>query len=91
MQPQSKGSRVLLTVRQFAARHAAFSEGGLRWLIFNAKGRKSSKDAIAPNGLEAALVRVGRRVLIDEHAFFGWLDAQQAGTADTPIEQGSKS
>ncbi len=87
IQDLNNTTRRLFTVRQFARRHAAFSEGGLRWLIFNAKGRKSSKEAIAPNGLEAALVRVGRRVLIDEHAFFGWLDAQQTGTGDTPIEQ----
>lgn len=41
--------------------------GGLRHLIFHAKS----------NGFEAVLRRVGRRVLIDEEAFFQWL--QQSG------------
>lgn len=52
--------RILLTVRQFSEKHPAFTQGSLRNLIFNAK----------QNGFDAALVRVGRRVLIDEAAFF---------------------
>ena len=55
------------TVKQFSARNPAFSEGSLRWLLFNARENK----------LEAAVVRVGRRVLIDEDRFFAWLDGQQ--------------
>jgi hypothetical protein len=45
------------------------TENQLRWLIFNA-------DA---NGLSAhgAIVRIGRRVYIDEDAFDRWIDAQQ--------------
>jgi len=41
--------------------------GGLRHLVFNAKS----------NGFDAVIRRVGRRILIDEQAFFNWLDGQQ--------------
>lgn len=40
---------------------------GLRHLIFHAKS----------NGFDACIVRAGRRVLIDEAAFFAWLDKQR--------------
>jgi hypothetical protein len=55
----------LLTVRQFSQKHLAFPEGGLRHRIFNAD----------KNGLEqsGALIRNGRRILIDEEKFFVWL------------------
>lgn len=59
--------RVLSTVRQFSTRYPAFPEGGLRSLIFLA-------DA---NGLRCALIRIGRKVLIDEEKFFRWLDQRQ--------------
>lgn len=68
-------SRVVLTVRQFAARHPAFTEAALRNYIFYATPRRSSKGAIPSNGLETALIRLGRKVLIDEGRFFTWLDA----------------
>jgi hypothetical protein len=59
--------RTLLTVRQFSEKHTAFTQAGLRWVIFNEKS----------NGLfeSGAIVRVGRRVLIDEARFFGWIDS----------------
>lgn len=53
------------TVKQFTQRHPAFKEGGMRWLIFNEKS----------NGLSAAIVRVGRKVLINEEAFFAWVES----------------
>lgn len=40
----------------------------LRWLVFHAK----------TNGLDSAIRRVGRRVLIDEAAFFEWVDRHGA-------------
>ncbi|MEP2759024.1 MAG: hypothetical protein ABJP66_08165 [Hyphomicrobiales bacterium] len=70
-------SRSLLTVAQFAKKHPAFSQGGLRWLIFNAKPRASSIGQIDANGLDIAIVRVGRRVLIDEDLFFDWVGSDQ--------------
>jgi hypothetical protein len=60
----------LLTVKQFSDKHPAFPEGGLRHRIFYAK----------ENGLSVsgALVRNGRRVLIDEEVFFDWLKGRSA-------------
>lgn len=69
----------LLTVKQFARKHEAFTEGSLRFQIFNSKPRKTSFGQIASNGLDVALVRLGRKVLIDEAKFFNWIDAQQGG------------
>lgn len=40
--------------------------GGLRHLIFNAH----------TNGFNKVIRRIGRRVLIDEAAFFEWVDEQ---------------
>jgi len=57
----------LLTVKQFAEKHPAFSQGSLRYHIFHEH----------TNGLEAALVRIGRKVLIKESAFFDWVASLQ--------------
>lgn len=54
----------LLTIPQFAARHAAFPEASLRWLVFTAGGPRAEPD------ISNAIVRVGRRVLLDEARFF---------------------
>jgi len=58
--------RTLLTVNQFSAKHPAYPVGGLRWMIFNE----------ATNGLAefGAVVRDGRKVLLDEDKFFARLD-----------------
>lgn len=71
--------RTLLTVRQHADKHPAFPQGSLRNLIFLAESRKTSKGTIKGNGLDVALVRLGRKLLIDEAKFFQWIDAQQGG------------
>jgi hypothetical protein len=62
---------VYLTVNQFTEKHAAFTKGGLRALIFNEN----------TNGLKqsGAIVRIGRKVLISEEKFFGWVEAQNQG------------
>jgi hypothetical protein len=68
--------RTLLTVRQFAAKHTAFTEGALRKLIFEATPRCQSvggrREQTPDNGLAIAILRIGRRVLIDEARFFEW-------------------
>ena len=56
----------LLTVKQFCHEYPAFTHGGVRWLLFHRE----------ENGLERAVVKVGRRVLIDVDAFFRWLNEQ---------------
>ena len=71
--------RTLLTVRQFSDKHPAFTQGAIRNLIFLAESRKTSKGVIEGNGLNVALVRIGRKLLIDEAKFFQWIEEQQGG------------
>lgn len=73
---EHKPARRLVTVRQFSERNPAFSQGSIRNLIFLSKRRKTSQGGIPGNGLQVALVRVGRKILIDEGKFFEWLDEQ---------------
>ena len=65
----------LRTVKQLAAEltktTGGFSESSLRWLLFNAK----------KNGLDRALVRVGRRLFVDTERFNEWLEAQRSERA----------
>ena len=70
----------LFTVEQFAIRQPAFTEPSLRNLIFKAEPRQSSRGVIPGNGLLecGAIVRVGRKVLIDEGRFIEWIRAQSA-------------
>ncbi|KXW58917.1 hypothetical protein FEMY_04360 [Ferrovum myxofaciens] len=72
-------TKPLASVRQFSEKHPAFSQGALRNLIFLASDRKTSKGPTPGNGLTVALVRIGRKVLIDEIKFFEWVDQQQEG------------
>ena len=62
-----------LTVNQFTAKHAAFTLGGLRSLIFN-----EHKNGLAESG---AVIRIGRKVLIDETKFFAWVQSQNKAVA----------
>jgi len=71
---------VLSTIRQFSERHPTFSQGSLRNLIYLSTERCSSKGKIPGNGLAIALLRIGRKLLIDEAKFFQWVDDQQGGT-----------
>ena len=60
----------LYTVAKFAQRHEDFiTEGGLRFQIFNAK-----ENGLAASG---AIVRLGRRVLIDEKRYLNWIESLQ--------------
>ncbi len=58
--------RSILTVRQFVQKHKAFSEAGVRYLIFHAHS----------NGFESVIRRCGKKILLDEGSFFTWLDQQ---------------
>jgi len=49
-----------LTVKEFSYKYSAFTENSLRWLIFNR----------VSNGFDSCFRKVGKRVLIDEAAFF---------------------
>jgi len=67
---------VLSTIRQFSEKYPAFSQGSLRNLIHLSTERYSSKGKIPSNGLAIALVRIGRKLLIDEPKFFEWIEKQ---------------
>lgn len=60
-------SRNYLTVKQFSQKHKAFTENSLRWMIFMR----------TTNGFDGAFRKAGRRVLIDEQAFFEQLDGNR--------------
>jgi hypothetical protein len=57
----------LRTIAQIGEGNPALSENTVRWWIFNAQS----------NGLDAALVRLGRRVYIDVERFNAWIEAQR--------------
>jgi hypothetical protein len=63
----------LIPVSKWPEFHPWPPPGGLRHLIFHAR----------ENGFSAAVVRIGRRVLIDEAAFFTWAKAHGKGKATT--------
>ena len=69
-------TRTFSTVRQFSEKHPAFSQGSLRKLIHLSTERYSSKGKIPANGLDMALLRIGRKLLIDETKFFEWIEMQ---------------
>ena len=64
MNTQSRGQ--LIPVTNWNAHHPWPPIGGLRHLIFFAE----------TNGFNKVVRRIGRRVLIDEAAFFDWVDSQ---------------
>jgi hypothetical protein len=68
----------LHTVAQFPNAYPAFTEPALRNLIFKAERRHSSNGEIPGNGLieAGAIIRIGRKVLIDEDRFFDWVRLQ---------------
>jgi hypothetical protein len=70
---ESHGTR-LIPVTEWNRHHPWPPLGGLRHLVFYAK----------QNGFDAVVRRIGRRVLIDEKAFFDWVDAQNDAPASDP-------
>lgn len=61
----------LETVRTLAQKHRdVITEGGLRWEIFNEKN-----NGLAESG---AIIRRGRKVMIDTDRYFKWLYSQKS-------------
>lgn len=58
---------MLQPVKDFVAERNWPTEGGLRWLIFNAKD----------NGFSKCVVRIGRRVLIDTEEFDRFMESNR--------------
>lgn len=48
-------------------RDSGFTEAGIRWQLFNREH----------NGLNKAVIRIGKKLLVDEIAFVGWLRSQR--------------
>jgi hypothetical protein len=72
----------LYTVQQTSERYPAFSQSALRFLIFNAEPRKNSRNETIPgNGLGSAIIRIGRKVLIDETKFLEWIESHRCEAA----------
>ncbi len=65
---EAQVARIYVTVQQFTERHPAFTIGGIRSLIFN-----EVANGLATSG---AIIRIGRKILIEETAFFHWLAEQ---------------
>lgn len=76
--------RRLFTIAKFAERHSDFTTpSAITNQVFKAQPRLSTKGEIPGNGMLdfGVIIRIGRRVLIDEDAYFRWLDAQQNGAS----------
>jgi hypothetical protein len=54
----------LTTIKGLSAKYEWALEGGLRSLVFHRKD----------NGFDQCIIRIGRKILINEEAFFRWLD-----------------
>lgn len=71
----------IMTVKQLAAhpRYRWLTESALRHMIFEATPRFNSKaEEIPGNGLDCAIIRVNRRVLIDVDVFDEWLKSHKS-------------
>lgn len=75
MQIHNEPSQLLLsvddfvTIRQLTTSNPAFTEGGIRALIFRAEH----------NGFNSCIRRIGRKILISKSAFSRWIEEQSGG------------
>lgn len=58
-----------VTIRQLTTSNPAFTEGGIRALIFRAN----------QNGFHRCIRRIGRKILISKSAFSHWIEDQNGG------------
>ena len=61
--------KTLIPVPKWNEHHEWPTQAGLRYYIFYAEF----------NGFDSVIKRVGRRVLIDEEAFFKWVENKNGG------------
>ena len=76
-----KGGPRLVTVNQLVELPGYDWATGrsMRHYIFNAEPRQTSRGEVIPgNGLAAAIIRIGRKILIDLDEFDAWIDRQRA-------------
>ena len=67
------------TVNQYSNKERGFTPASLRNLIFKAEPRVTYEGEIPGNGLieSGAIIRVGRKVLIDDQKFLEWMRSQK--------------
>ena len=65
---EDQPNSIFRTVKQFIQINPAFTNGGIRSLIFN-----EHQNGLAQSG---AIIRLGRKVIIHESKFFRWLESQ---------------
>ena len=70
--PNEQSNTRLIPVPNWSDNHGWPPIGGLRHLIFNEK----------TNGFSCCVVRIGRRVLIDEAQFFAWVNSHRSSPPD---------
>jgi len=57
-------AKIYLTVKQTAERYPAFTEGAIRFLIFNRER----------NGFAPVVRKLGKKIILDEAAFVEWIE-----------------
>lgn len=68
---------------QLPAYRGWLTEASVRHLIFAARPRLNSKGVALPtNGLERAIVKIGRKVLIDRDEFERWVELHRLSGND---------
>jgi hypothetical protein len=65
--PQNRKHSRLIPLAKWPNYHEWPPVGGLRYLVFHEK----------TNGFDHCVVRIGRRVLIDEDSFFEWAESHR--------------
>lgn len=74
--------RRLSTLGKFAVKYSDFTTlSAITNQHFKSRPRLSTNGIVPGNGMSefGVFVRLGRRVLVDEDAYFRWLNAQQNG------------
>lgn len=72
----------LYSVAETVRRNSSIlTEGRLRSYIHAAEDRQGANGIIRANGFARAIIRIGRRIFIDEDALFDWIEASQSRSA----------
>jgi hypothetical protein len=81
IEPKEKSLANYLTIKQAAKRYSNIfeTEGVLRNLIWKSADRMYSLGTIKGNGLTPAIIRIGRRVVLDEVKLIEWIESHRAG------------
>ena len=80
MQATTNNIRNLIPLTRWGEKHQHPPIGGLRYLVFNAH----------QNGFDSCIVRIGKRVLIDEEKYFEWVDNQNSTSLNPQSKGGAK-